>query len=286
MRVTMADAELERSPQARRLAEEALVSLLHALDDKPAEIVVLGGLVPEVLVGGQKPPAPAHLGTTDVDILLVTHVTLDEDLGHVEAALLEIGFRSVYEGWRWRGLIRGIPVKMEFLCDLDSRPEFELIQLQGCDELAAQNLRGTGYVAEDWARETLEASLGDGTVVTVTARFAQLGGYLLSKLVAARTRGLDKDYYDLAYVLLHNKAGGPREAAAVIAGGRLSAKLAGLGPTLIEVRARYRTANAVGPSGFARQSLQLDPDADEAMLRADAVAAVNEFLDTLEAGGE
>lgn len=278
----MADAELERSPEARLLAEQALVALLHALGDEPPAIFVLGGLVPQVLVGGQEPPVPSHLGTTDVDVLLVTHLTLDDDLGHVENALHKIGFRPVDGGWRWRGEIRGVPVKMEFLCDLDTRPEFELVHLNGCENLVAKNLRGTGYVADDWAGEILEARLDDGTVVTVTARFAQLGGYLLSKLVAARTRGVDKDYYDLAYVLLHNRAGGPREAAAELARGKLSGALVGLRSVMSEVRERYRTANGAGPSGFARQSLELNPEADEAALRADAVAAVKEFLDALE----
>ena len=31
--------------------------------------------------------------------------------------------------------------------------------------------------------------------------FAELSGYLMAKLVAARERGKDKDYYDLTYVL-------------------------------------------------------------------------------------
>jgi hypothetical protein len=75
------DKALERSPAARALAERALVAMLAALDGEDAEIVVLGGLVPEVLVGGQEPPVPGHLGTTDVDILLVSHLTLEEDLG-------------------------------------------------------------------------------------------------------------------------------------------------------------------------------------------------------------
>lgn len=278
------DKELQRSPAARVLAERALVTLLDALDGRDAEIIVLGGLVPEVLVGGQDPPAPGHLGTTDVDILLVSHLTVDEDLGHVELALKAIEFKPAEGGWRWRGQVDGRSVKMEFLCDLATAREHETIGIEGCDQLRAQNLRGTGYVAEDWAWEPLTATLPSGKETEVKARFARLGGYLLSKLTAARTRGAPKDFYDLAYVLLHNRAGGPREAAAVLLAGDLRGSLTGLHSTLLEIRERFRVPNAIGPDGFAAQSLELDPDLDESELRADAVAAVGEFLDALADG--
>lgn len=276
------DNALERSPVARALAERALVALLAALDGKDAEIIVLGGLVPEVLVSGQDPPAPGHLGTTDVDILLVSHLTLEEDLGHVERALKQIDFEPGDGGWRWRGRIDDTPLKMEFLCDLATKREHELVSIQGCEDLRAQNLRGTGYVSEDWAWESLEAALPSGEVAEVKARFARLGGYLLSKLISARTRNADKDFYDLVYVLLHNRAGGPQEAAKVLLSGHLCGSLPALRSTLLEIRERYCIPNARGPEGFAAESLQLDPSLDEAELRADAVAAVREFLDALE----
>lgn len=280
------DKLLERSPGARALAEQALISLLDALDEEDAEIVVLGGLVPEVLVGGQEPPAPGHLGTTDVDLLLVSHLTLGKNLGHVERALESIGFQPGDNGWRWRGEIDGVPLKMEFLCDLETSPEHEIVAIEGCEMLTAQNLRGTGYVAEDWEWEQLETTLSNGAIVKVDARFAKLGGYVLSKLVTARSRGAQKDFYDLAYVLLHNRFGGPEQAAAVLLTGHLRNSLSPLRSTLLEIRERFRIPNAVGPEGFATQSLLLDPELDEAELRADAVAAIREFLDAVESGLE
>jgi len=38
----MSDFELERSPEARALAEDALVRLLHALEGHELDLVVLG----------------------------------------------------------------------------------------------------------------------------------------------------------------------------------------------------------------------------------------------------
>lgn len=277
------NAGLERSPEARRLAEQALAALLHRVDGAETEIIVLGGLVPEVLTSGQDPPAPPHLGTTDVDLLLVTHLSLETDHAHVEAALGKLGFEPAEHNWRWRGRIEaGPPVKIEFLCDLDSHPALQPVPLRGCRKLAAQNLRGTGYVTGDWAWQRLRSTLAGGETIEVDARFARLGGYLLSKLVSARERGAEKDFYDLAYVLLHNRAGGPSEAARVIADGPLADALPTLRSVLLEIRERYRGPNDIGPAGFAAESLKAEPEADEAALRADAVAAVREFLAALD----
>lgn len=277
----MTEIELERSPEARLLAEQALAQLLHGLDGKDVEIVVLGGLVPEILTQGQDPPAPTHLGTTDVDLLLVTHLAVDGNLGPVEESLGAMGFAPV-NGWRWRGRVGRHVVKIEFLCDLDSRREFEAVALPGCDRLIAQNLRGTGYVSRDWSWEELSLTLPDGRTIVVPARFARLGGYLLSKCVAARLRGAGKDFYDLAYVLLHNRAGGPREAAEEIKSGDLRSAIGELRSTLIEVRERYRTPNSVGCDAYATQMREVEPELAEAELRADAVAAVREFIDALD----
>jgi hypothetical protein len=271
-----------RSPDARQLAERALAGLLHRLDGEDAEIVVLGGLVPEMLTRGQDPPAPKHLGTTDVDVLLLAQTMPDADLSNLEKCLRAMGFVAEREGWRWRGRVEGRVVKIEFLCDLDGAPEHEVVLAQGCTELTALNLRGTGYVAQDWTWIVLHSTV-DAQPISVRARFAELGGYLLSKCVAARTRGATKDFYDLAYVLLHNRAGGPTEAAEALADGKLRDAAPVLRSTLIEIAERYRTPNAIGPAGYAEQALLADPDSDEAVLRADAVAAVGEFLDALDA---
>jgi hypothetical protein len=160
-------------------------------------------------------------------------------------------------------------------------PEGEVIRPAGCAELAAVNLRGTGYVARDWAWQELTATLRNGEAVSVRVRFAGLEGYLLSKCVAARTRGLEKDYYDFAYVLLHNRAGGPEAAAAHLREGRLSDALSALRSTFVEVGERYARPNDVGPSSYADQALQVDPELDERTLRADAVDAVERFFRAL-----
>jgi hypothetical protein len=185
------------------------------------------------------------------------------------------------DGWRWRVPIDGTVVTLEFLCDLPDHREREIIRPRGCAHLAAANLRGTGYVAYDYAWEDLSGTLPDGTIVTVRARFAGLQGYLLSKCVAVRSRAATKDYYDLVYVLQHNRLGGPEQAAEALSAGELAGELAALRTTFIEIRERYRRTADIGPTAYAEQALQVDPTADAALLRADAVDVVQRFIAAL-----
>jgi hypothetical protein len=272
-----------RSREARGWAELALIRLLDELRDEDALLVVLGGLVPEILTRDDS-STPQHLGTTDVDILLITHINPDADLGNVERALEDIHFSpdSTEDGWRWHGPVDGTTVKLEFLCDLPDQREHEIIRPRGCTKLAAANLRGTGYVANDFTLETLTGTSADGTRVTVRARFAGLEGYLLSKCVALRTRAATKDYYDFVYVLLHNRAGGPEQAGQRMRGGKLTDALPSLRTTFLEVRERYVKTTDSGPIGYAEQALAVEPDADAALLRADAVDAVQRFFAALD----
>jgi hypothetical protein len=266
------------------LAEQALVWLVHALGDANVPIIVIGGLVPEVLAREAELEAPAHLGTSDVDILVAFHAGLDADLGPLEAALDRLDFDldpKIAEGWRWRAVVGRAPVKVEFLCDLDDQPAYRAIPLPGCIRLTAANLRGTGFVARDFVSERLVGVLPSGESVTVEVNFAGLRGYLMAKLVAARERGKEKDYYDLTYVLLNNRAGGPREAGELLVDGPFADDLRNRLSLLREVAARFAGPKDVGPSGYAAQMLQVEPGANAAVLRQDAVAVIAAFVEGL-----
>jgi hypothetical protein len=236
---------------------------------------VLGGLVPPTLTSNL-PSVPAHLGTTDVDVLLVTHLTADRDLSPIEDALRAMEFAPEGHGWQWRGRVEGRLVKIEFLCDLDDQPAEAIVTPTGCTELRAVNLRGTGSVEVDNCEMTF-----DGPDGKVRVRFAALAGYLLSKIAAARTRGAVKDYYDLAYVLLHNHAGGPTAAAHVVNASPLQPTLTSMRSTFLELRERFRSDRAQGSQAYAQEALKVTPEANRPLLAADAAAAINEFLDAL-----
>jgi hypothetical protein len=225
-----------------------------------------------------------HLGTTDVDVMLTVHVdSMASEYQTLEDALNGLGCEpSPNRGWRWLAPVDERTVKVEFLCDLEDQPNGAFILADGCSTLGAINLRGTRYVTEDYVVETLDGELMDGRgTVQVQVRRAGLAGYLVAKAHAITGRALQKDYYDFAYVLLHNSAGGPEAAAMAIRVAQFSQNV--VAQTLLwnEIGDRYSKTSRVGPRDFARESLEADPTSDEERLKEDAVSAVEYFLATL-----
>lgn len=271
-----------RSQSARRAAERALVRVVHHYGARP-EFVVLGGLIPELLCASSEYP---HAGTTDIDV----QVNLEIAYGSVNAVRLEHALRNAeFEpdseyAWRWRadGPDARTIVKSELLADLDDHPANVQIRFDGCEALGAANLRGTGYASRDVEARQLAARIG-GVDHVVEVNVTGLAGFLLAKSAAARSRRTAKDWYDLGFVLLHNDAGGPIEAAeAVIA--RFEGDLAGLRATLDDLRANFADPAAQGPQAYARQMLLDHSDVDRTTLLADAVVAVVAFHDRLYGG--
>jgi hypothetical protein len=265
-----------RSRQARDLAEAALVRLVRAYGDVP-EFVLLGGLVADLLCSqaGQ-----AHVGTTDVDV----QVNLEIQGGSVNAARLEralneAGFKpDSTRIWRWEDKTApGRVVKVEFLADLDDAPAQSIVKFNDCETLGAVNLRGTGFASQACEVRPITATIV-GQPVTVDLRVATLPGFLLAKIHAAYARTLEKDWYDIAYVLLNNDAGGPA-AAGVLVRERFSAALVGQTVTaLTELSANFSDETAQGSAAYAETMLKLYPELDGDILANDAVAAVAAFI--------
>ncbi len=271
--------EPPRSRAARRAAELALVRVVHHYGDTP-EFVVLGGLVPELLCGGS---SWRHAGTTDVDV----QVDLEIACGSTHMARLENALRNaefVPDGeqtWRWvMGDDPKTVVKFELLADVDYEPAGVTVNFDECKHLGAANLRGTGFAARDVDLHRLRGRIADARY-DVEVKVTGLAGFLLAKSAAAHGRQKPKDWYDIAFVLLHNDAGGPDAAAALVLD-RFGGDIKGQTRTdLLELRANFLDANAQGPRAYAQQMLIDHPDLNTATLRADAVVAVQRFCDVV-----
>lgn len=257
--------------------------LLWELRTSEIAPIVMGGLIPEVLSEGQEPSVPLHQGTTDVDV----HLELELGRAHVQLAGLEGALRrasflpipKAVGGWQWYARVEDAPVRIDLLCD---NPEVQAEHVVSVsDAVGVLNLRGTGYVLEDFETREISGTLADGSPVSTPARFAGLAGYVLTKCISALNRQQQKDYYDLAYVLLYNRDGGPRAVVQRVVRGPLRAHLPELQASLRELRERYRAPASVGTNGFVTVHELASPGGDRAQLAADAVAAVNEFVEGL-----
>jgi hypothetical protein len=194
--------DLPRSRAARQAAELALIRVVHHYGDTP-EFVVLGGLVPELLCGGS---SWRHAGTTDVDVQVDLEIALGStNMTRLENALRKAEFVPDDERtWRWvAGDDPKTVVKFELLADLDDEPAGAIVNFNACDYLGAVNLRGTNFAARDVDVRRLRGRIADAHY-DVGVKVAGLAGFLLAKSAAARARQKAKDWYDIAFVLLHN----------------------------------------------------------------------------------
>ena len=277
-------AEAERSRAARAASESALVRVVHHYGARP-EFVVLGGLVPEMLCAGS---AWRHAGTTDVDV----QVDLEVACGAVNTARLETALKSAeFEPdtarvWRWvaDGTPTNTVVKFELLADLDTEPNEATVRFDACESLGAVNLRGTGFASRDVEVRTLTAKVG-GDLLTVEVNVTGLAGFLLAKAAAAKARRTPKDWYDIAFVLLHNDRGGSQQAADAVRE-MFDADLVGAVRTsLDDLLANFTAPGDQGPSAYAEQTHLDHPELDIVTLAADAVLGVEAFHRRLFEGG-
>jgi hypothetical protein len=104
-----------------------------------------------------------------------------------------------------------------------------------------------------------------------------LAGFLLAKTAAARDRQKPKDWYDIAFVLLHNDAGGPEEAAQVVLGRFGDDIQGGTRTALLELGANFTDRASQGPRAYVEQMMIDHPDLDPATVAGDSILAVKTF---------
>jgi hypothetical protein len=264
-----------RSRNARAAAERALIRVVHHYGARP-EFVLLGGLVPDLLCSTS---TMVHSGTTDVDV----QVNLEIAAGSVNAARLEQALRNAeFEPdsqlvWRWRAEAADTVavIKFELLADLDDQPAGATVVFEGSNQLGAANLRGTGLALRDIEVRELRARDG-GIDRRAAINVTGLAGFLLAKSAAAYSRRKPKDWYDIAYVLLHNDAGGV-EAAATAVRSRFGGELGSIRTALDDLRDNFADPRSQGPNAYATEMIGNHPGLDRRSVLADAVTAVGEF---------
>lgn len=268
--------EPARSRAARAAAESALVRVVHHYGSRP-EFVVLGGLVPELLctTSGFR-----HAGTTDVDVQVDLEIAGGSvNTRRLEQALINAEFQPDAERvWRWvsdQSPTKTV-VKFELLADLENQPSQLTITFDDCEHLGAANLHGTGFAARDATVHTLRSRIG-GVDQVGEVNVAGLAGFLLAKSAAAHSRRKPKDWYDIAFVLLHNNEGGTLPAAALVRNRFQDDLIGSTRSALDDLHLNFSDPHAQGPQAYASQMILDHPELDFAMLLADAVIAVEEF---------
>jgi hypothetical protein len=267
--------------------ERALVTLLGDLGPWRERIYLVGGLAPRYLVGRLPDGARAHVGTTDVDLVIgvalgdetpATYLTLQNNLEKSH-------FEPTDPGFRWVRQVDGVKVVVEFLCETESVPAGFIFRPKAGStgsNVGAFNVRGANLVRYDYVERVLEGDrLDGGGRSRVTVRVANLLPYTVLKILAFQDRHENKDSYDLVFCLLH--FGDGPEAAGREAARSAVAHHASVTEALELVGERFRDVGQDGPSAYATFLAEPGDDEAAARLRREAVATVRTFLDAFHA---
>lgn len=268
--------------QTTARCERALLTLLGDLGPWRERIYLAGGLAPRYLVGQLPEGARAHVGTTDVDLVIglalgdetpATYRTLQNNLEKAHFVQKEPSFR-------WARDVEGVTVLVEFLCETDEVEPGRIFKPKGestGSKLGAFNVRGAHLVRDDFIEREIEGErLDGGGLSRVIVRVANVLPYTVLKILAFQDRHENKDAYDLVFVLL-NHADGPR------VGGRTAsfspvADHPQTREALELLEARFGDASRDGPSAYSLFLASPDDEDEKARLRQEAVATVRAFL--------
>lgn len=264
-----------------RRCERALVTLLGDLGPWRERIYLAGGLAPRYLTGQLPEGARAHVGTTDVDLIigLALGDETPETYRTLQNNLEKADFEQKDPSFRWAREVDGVTVHVEFLCETDQVEPGRIFRPKGeytGSKLGAFNVRGAQLVRQDFIERDIEGErLDGGGQSRVTVRVANILSYTVLKILAFQDRHENKDAYDLVFTLLNHEGGaqasGACAATSPVSGhGQVTSALALLGE-------RFRDIGQDGPNAYA-SFLAAPEDAEElARLRQEAVATIRAF---------
>ena len=141
------------------------------------------------------------------------------------------------------------------------------ISFDKCENLGAVNLRGTGFASSDHEVRELSAKEGED-VLTAEVNVSGLAGFLLAKTAAAYSRRKEKGWYDIAFVLLHNDAGGTAAAIKLVKQHFLG-EIAALQTALNDLKANFENTTAQGSQAYVTQMHLDHPELDHVTLAAE-----------------
>jgi hypothetical protein len=256
--------------------------LLGDLGPWRERIYLVGGLAPRYLVGQLPEGARAHVGTTDVDLVigLALGDETPETYRTLENNLEKSHFDQKEPGFRWAREVEGAKVVVEFLCETEAVPAGLVFRPKAGSTgsvVGAFNVRGANLVRYDFIERDLEGErLDGGGASKVRVRVANVLPYTVLKTFAFQDRHENKDSYDLVFCLLH--FGDGPEAAGEAAAHSPVARDDRVIEALELLGERFAEVGQDGPTAYGTFLAEPGDDEDAARLRREAVATVRAFL--------
>lgn len=200
------------SPNLANACETVLVIFLQACASLAPNVRLVGGLVPRYLAPEAPPDVPAHVGTTDLDVVLnVSLLAAKGAYVQLRQQLKDAGFipyeprPDIRSSWQWVYELNGHQVCIELLQDTDDPAQSGKLKVLDDEKISAMQFLHAGF-AHEWYGEcqvTVELPGGNG-MTTETIRFADAVAFIVLKTLAFDQRHEPKDAADLVHVLRHS----------------------------------------------------------------------------------
>lgn len=277
------------SPAALAACEKALRTILTKIGPWGSQLILIGGMTPRYLVGQPPPDIRAHVGTTDLDIVIgVTlateeaeaYRTLQQNLKDARFAPARDPESGQERTFRWERDVDGVRVQLEFFCPVGDGEPGKLMRNPGGagSKISAVRIRGAELSALDHFMVPLGGELLDhgGIQERVDVKVSNLLPFLVLKAFALDERDKPKDGYDLVWTL-SAFGEGPRSAvdavvqSPVLACPEIPAAMACL-------REHFRTPGHRGPAQYANFESFSGDEGERERLRRFAHGTMREFL--------
>lgn len=188
-------------------AKSVLIELVHLLGQYRDEIVLVGGWVPELLLGDRVPP---HTGSMDIDLALDHRRLQEEGYRTIQKLLLDRGY---LQGEQPSTFIRQIVIGGDtFNVEVDLMAgEYEGTgrrrRHQRVQGIHARKARGCDIAFESPTEVRVEGLLPGGGKISVLVPVASIVSFLVMKGMALADRIKEKDAWDICYCI-RNYPGG------------------------------------------------------------------------------
>jgi hypothetical protein len=233
-------------------------------------MVVVGGWVPELLVGG-------HIGTTDVDLALNHKVIGEPGYAEIGEVLRQHHYepdRNPHKVFRYHRQLGGnLSVPLDLLAGEYGGRSRARHEHQRVQNVRPRMARGCDLAFELYEEVTVEGRLPDGALCRASIRVASLPAFLIMKAFALARRDKPKDAYDISFILARG-AGGEAGAAAALQP-HLEHGLVRQGLQLLDDC--FASAPHVGPRRVAMFEQEDDPEEIE-LIQQRAFQQVDTFL--------
>ena len=265
----------------RRQVDHVRATCLYVatkLGDLIDETVIVGGLVPSLLVDQRLVQSvdDQHVGTMDLDVGLALAILDEHRYQTLTRRLRQAGFtqdeneegQPTRQRWRIDGHVR---MTVDFLI-APSLPGDKPGRLRNIEQdFAAIIAPGLHLAFVDRERVRLDGTTIFGEVATRDIWVAGPAAFVVLKALAFRSRGENKDVYDLFYVLRHLSAG----LADVVRRLEPHAEDPSAREALVVLQEDFAEIDSVGPRRVAEFMTGQQDDA----LQADVQGLVLDFLE-------